>query len=52
MTTKEFNGDEASKAEASQQCEAAAATFMAENTRWYEELAALAKAKEVIWETI
>ena len=49
MTTKEVNEDEAAKAEVSQQGDAPAATY--KNKRRDEELAALARAKEVIVET-
>merc|ERR1719188_415576 len=50
VTSKELAEDKAAKAEASQQCEAAAATYAAESKSRDEELAALAKAKEVIIE--
>merc|ERR1712066_807025 len=50
VTTKELNEDKAAKAEVSQQCEAASATYAAESKSRDEELAALAKAKEVIVE--
>merc|ERR1719188_2368491 len=50
VTTKEFNEDKAAKAEVSQQCEAAAETHAAESKSRDEELAVLAKAKEVVVE--
>merc|ERR1719203_703326 len=50
VTTKELNEDKAAKARVSQECEAAADTYAAESKSRDEELAALAKAKEVIIE--
>jgi len=50
VTTKELSEDKAAKAEVHQQCEAAAANYAAESKSRDEELAALAKAKEIVVE--